>query len=549
MKRILGFLFLLSLAGAFFGLFFFDTKLNNTSIVEDLPVLPVAEAGLCTSNTFFDQADFSSSSCIQPIFDFYIVHVSDDNPLLGLTLAQKVQRTKDAFNVAKTKWAEAWTANQIPPVTLTANFNVLVPSGTQVTVPGVNPIYIPQQHLTFNYTDACANPHKICYVKEDISTYLGGDTSGITGQLRKLSYRERSTNSASTVSGIGLLETTLKHNSNIPVLIVDKMTWIGSIRAGFSDVQYGVISMSYLGFQNYDLGIFNQDAYNRVLTHEIGHMLGLGEDESEPTNLMTQMSHGGTGYSLGLYQAARAKASLCSPGLRPEKIGVIQNLASGNFVPSCANDRLLHTIPSLDEQCNPGFSGATVASQFTSATIQQKFCPIVTIGGTVLPTPLAVTDDPSSPHFYATVIQNNPGAQLKMCNVTTCQCEGLTGTPGTPPIPMPRRPFVPQDTVPVPPGGNGGPYSVPTAPSKPTNCSSYPSSGPGTNSCPATAWCPPDTHCTAGWTSCACVPNACGNGQLDAGEQCDGSAQNGNTCPFGGGCFFDCTCGTVQPGE
>lgn len=490
------------------------------STAEDsLPHQPVEKAGLYAATFSQTNASFMDS-CTQPILKVYVVHMGTDLPQYEWTLAKKVQYTKSAITEAQKILNDGLSANGYPSISLYPVYYAIVPQGTNVSIPGVTPIFLPPGADPYGQN----NIYKLeIFDGIEFASFMK-NVQAPSGVNPMVSMLNRISN------GAGEFELNIKASNNIPVIITDAVPVGESALKGFADTDFGTISISYPRHFDGAVGAFDLTAYERTMAHELGHALGLGH-HNLPQALMTST---GAGYELDKFEAARIRATLCSPGLRPAMLAQIQPIIAG-AVDACKTDTLLNRSTDLLEECNPAFSGGFFPSEYKNRQITQ-FCPVLEIDGTVLAQPLAINNIPSSPYYFKNVLQQYPTAVVSKCSMN-CKCIPLTTGTGTPSAPNPP---LPGKHPPGGGGGGGGPTTPTDRPPKPPAACSQ--------ACTPDAFCAKkDDICNT--TTCACVPkDTCGNGILEGNEACEGV---GNVCTSSSGkqgtCTSTCQCAVPVP--
>lgn len=494
----------------------------NNQLTESSPLSAKVAALAVNSPNLYDETVHLSSSCINPVFDFYVFHIGTDIPSMSWTLADKVARTRTAFDETKQVWHDAWSAHSYSSVNFTANYYAVVPFDFNLsTIPaGVTPILIPQNQLPTVSMPYPATPNEFMayFTRKNMKTELG---SFWPDQWNNVVTRDPE-------NGVGSLEGARKGFENIPVAVVDVVRVLGNKRGGWTNTQHGTIFLPYA--TNFYAGGFDDVHFNRTLAHELGHIMGLGEHNGAANWLMYNQGPGG--YEIDRIEAERTRSIFCSPGLRPDAVGKVKQVVLYNSPPASCNDTILNRDAPLDEECLSSYSGSFPESDFMSKPITQ-FCALTEWNGVVLPEPIAVTDDPSSPNYFVNILSQYPGAAIRSCT-NSCKCVPLMGNGGSSTCQLNSsgtltcvKPTAPKRAV-----TTGGA----TSPVPANHCNNHtPGDAGAVGMCPADAFCPTNQKCAAVGNACRCIPKQvihCGDGLVEGHEECEGP---GSVCP---GNFF-----------
>ena len=360
------------------------------------------------------------------------------------------------------------------------------------------------------------------------------------------------------LAGEAITEIMKPEDDVITIVIVDDMA--PSVLAGLADIYDGVIFMGYLHFL--DRFGFNEVGFGYLLTHETGHMHGLGH-----TDKISRLMYWGPGLSYYMEKddgaAFTAHTRGCSNGLVPKKAGQWWGPGYLPIDDGCGRgkERLLGEIKS-DEKCENTFASAFAPSESTTVELGDgktepvSYCPAIVMEGGYWKTIVLTEDNENmirAMHGNDAISYCMPENHPKECECVTLQDivnEGLIPPqptpPPPPPPPAPPTPGPPVPTSPTP----GGPGSAPH------NCGNKkvePEYGEECDLGKANDRCGP--KCT---DECLWYKAKCGNKCDDKGEECDppGELLCFEFLPTSPGnvgminkCKEDCTCPKEVPPE
>ncbi len=524
-------------------------SMASFSLASKRATTPFSPIGTPLSESGGSSNQFTVNTCKKITKHNYIFHLMDDAhwtqvmqnatsstewDAINYSLAGKLHTTKTAYQTMQQTFNGNWNGHNdghghsyTPPDYGAERYTLVVPASQVSTIPlsisqdptvdiapvPDNLLIIPQGETSSCILNDITNTFPpFCFSINSFPFTVPGHSTIIVTD-KQVTFDTRINNAYPILFAI---YTHFKHD-DIPTLITDDLVvsdpnypTTGRHVPGVTVKSFGItyLSYSYPAVSSSTPNGFDQDRYNFVYAHEMGHSLGLGHNRIENQNLMWEYSNF-AGINLNLDQVARAQASLCSEGLKLND-GVISPIPAEYHDSYCdPNHNPYATVqyPDLTEECESNYSGYEPYPSLLKEKNVTQFCPLVVdgAGNLILPTPFAITDDPqyiNTPHYFVDAYQHFGGPVIKTCIKyalgvqNACTCQNLaTGTitpagPGTP----------------TPPAGSG--HSVSTCGSSSSQCN------PDLNDCPD------NTVCN---TNCTCQPTTSGGGSCDVqtGSACD----------------------------
>lgn len=470
------------------------------------------------------------------VFDLYVFHLDATTPTpeqsaAGWTLQGKVTNTRHAAENAETFWRER--LNQIYPgnaadfsigkVVAIVSEDMAIPAATQSQLTQV--IRVPNNEyptLPWNCDFQAGGVHFAEYCIQRINTCSFTGCSGLVPSSWGARRIIGSFQDDSLVNP--------KDPVHVPIVVTDYLSDGTGLQfsnlnvGGVAELVHGTIYINYAKHIGSVSHHFMPNNYEYTLTHELGHIFGLGHADAS-NNLMYGGSNAPTGVALDTAQIARVQAGLVRNEFKPLSLGewYIMPPAPVPYFTDCgpvSNGILAPTPRTLDrytskmEDVEASYSGKPEETGDASIQMLQRYyCPLVYDGQqhVIQPAPEAV--DPSNAQ---TMLAMYPGAVIKVGNRPQCDCTRDSELAGNGTEPNPTGPGKGPHT-----GGGwgdagGGPKTK--EPKQKTNCGAPritgTSSGGSTGlpTCPNTA-CDPKPSTTGG----APTPQIC---RLAQGDDC-----------------------------